>query len=192
MVYYRFGLIKFSFNNATFFQIQPGKKLRRSYSTGSGDKVQNNSEIASVSQSELTDVMETIPDIFNSLVISHCNTANNNTIPITKEDMLISEMEAEMIDETFDPSIFGMMEDPGVIRFDSLDYPDSDLSDMSSDEDEDIDETDAFESSPMSLSKLLFSKILRFSCDSLKSSVFRNKNLALNRSKSLPELSENL
>ena len=91
-------------------------------------------------------VMETIPDIFNSLIISNSNSSviNNNKVLYNNDEKILNDFDDDMTDDSFDPGELGILENPGVVRFDSLDYPD--FCDTFSDDD-DNDELDSSEPS---------------------------------------------
>ena len=168
---------------------QSGKKLQRSWSAGSGDKVQSRN-LENVGNNELSSevVMETIPDIFNSLIISNSNSSviNNNKVLYNNDEKILNDFDDDMTDDSFDPGELGILENPGVVRFDSLDYPD--FCDTFSDDD-DNDELDSSEPS-----NNVFSKVFRFSFESLFSSskLFTNRIHRIQRTKSLSDISEHL
>merc|ERR1711936_1418441 len=164
--------------------IQTGKRLKRSWSTGSGDKMmsKNLPEIADMTDGFVSNkLIEVIPDHLSSLVITAHQTNNNVT-----EDKMLEKLEAELeIQEEFEPGMLGLIENPGVISFDSLDYPDfgDDLSDS-----EDEVEMDENVSIPTNFSQ----RILRFSFDDLVSgpqSSELEKKLRM-RTKSLSDINE--
>merc|ERR1712187_1033107 len=76
-------------------------------------------------------LIEALPDLLSNLVINSNQTklyGNNN---VTEEKMLETlDLELENKDN-FEPGLLGLIEEPGVISFDSLDYPDfgDDISD---------------------------------------------------------------
>merc|ERR1712241_1030979 len=138
--------------------IQSGAvKLKRSWSTGSGDKLQSKTLPDSA---DITDglvphkLIEALPDLLTNLVI------NSNQAKLFENNNLSEEKMMETLDlqldnnDNFEPGHVGLMEDPGVISFDSLDYPD-DLSDFE-------DEVE-MEEKVHNFSK----RILRFSFDDL-------------------------
>ena len=164
-----------------FFQ-SGATKLKRSWSTGSGDKIQSKTLPDS---SDITDglvphkLIEAIPDLLTSLVINSNQTqlyGNNNL----SEDKMLETLDLELDNtDNFEPGQFGLMEDPGVISFDSLDYPD-DLSDFE-------DEVE-MEEKVHNFSK----RMLRFSFDDLISSrQFSKQEQKLRmRTKSLSDINE--
>merc|ERR1711936_472880 len=166
--------------------IQTGKRLKRSWSTGSGDKMmsKNLPEIADVTDGFVSNkLIEVIPDLLSSLVITAHQTNNNVT-----EDKMLKKLEAELeIQEEFEPGMLGLIENPGVISFDSLDYPD--FGDDLSDSEEEV-EMEENTSSPDDFSK----RILRFSFDNLLSSpgqpISRQETKFRMRTKSLSDINE--
>ena len=160
-------------------------KLKRSWSTGSGDKLQSKTLPDS---SDITDglvphkLIEALPDLLTNLVI------NSNQAKLYGNNNLSEEKMMETLDlqldnkDSFEPGQFGLMDDPGVISFDSLDYPD--FSDDQSDfEDElEMEEKVHIYSKPM----------LRFSFDDLLSSrQFSKQEQKLRmRTKSLSDINE--
>ena len=167
----------------TFCFFQSGAtKLKRSWSTGSGDKIQSKTLPDS---SDITDglvphkLIEAIPDLLTSLVINSNQTqlyGNNNL----SEDKMLETLDLQLDNtDNFEPGQFGLMEDPGVISFDSLDYPD-DLSDFE-------DEVE-MEEKVHNFSK----RMLRFSFDDLISSrQFSKQEQKLRmRTKSLSDINE--
>merc|ERR1711902_100144 len=162
--------------------IQSGARLKRSWSTGSGDKIQSKTLPDS---SDITDglvphkLIEAIPDLLTSLVINSNQTqlyGNNNL----SEDKMLETLDLQLDNtDNFEPGQFGLMEDPGVISFDSLDYPD-DLSDFE-------DEVE-MEEKVHNFSK----RMLRFSFDDLISSrQFSKQEQKLRmRTKSLSDINE--
>ena len=167
----------------TFCFFQSGAtKLKRSWSTGSGDKIQSKTLPDS---SDITDglvphkLIEAIPDLLTSLVINSNQTQlyGNN---ILSEDKMLETLDLQLDNtDNFEPGQFGLMEDPGVISFDSLDYPD-DLSDFE-------DEVE-MEEKVHNFSK----RMLRFSFDDLISSrQFSKQEQKLRmRTKSLSDINE--
>ena len=136
-------------------------------------------------------VMETIPDIFNSLIISNVSSnssvVNNNKVLYNNDEKILNDFDDDtMTDDSFDPGELGILENPGVVRFDSLDYPD--FCDTFSDDDN--DELD-HSSEP---AHNVFSKVFRFSFESLFSSskLFRNRIHRIQRTKSLSDISEHI
>ena len=153
-------------------------KLKRSWSTGSGDKIQSKTLPDS---SDITDkLIEAIPDLLTSLVINSHQTqlfGNNNL----SEEKMMETLDLQLdIKDNFEPGQLGLMEDPGVISFDSLDYPE-DLSDFDDDEVE-------MEEKVHDFSK----RMLRFSFDDLISSrQFSKQEQKLRmRTKSLSDINE--
>ena len=175
--------------------LQGGTRLRRSVSTGSGDKVRNLENVSTAvhNPTGLAQVMETFPDIFTGLVITNKSSSviNNNQAVMPREEAVhndIFEDDMTDFDESFDPGALGLLENPGIVRFDSLDYPD--FCDCLSDADNeaDSDESDGFDSDGAGQ---IFHKLLRFSCDSLigSSSIFKKQKLnQKKRTKSLSDL----
>ena len=175
--------------------LQGGTRLRRSVSTGSGDKVRNLENVSTAvhNPTGLAQVMETFPDIFTGLVITNKSSSviNNNHPVMQREEKSLNDFEddiADFDDESFDPGALGLLENPGIVRFDSLDYPD--FCDCLSDADNeaDSDESDGFDSDGAGQ---IFHKLLRFSCDSLigSSSIFKKQKLnQKKRTKSLSDL----
>ena len=171
---------------------QAGKRLRRSCSTGSGDKLHREQEaVASAGLAEIM-MIQTVPDIFSSLVVSGgcslATTANNNQAGLgSSEAKIINDFEEEFAgsEDSFDPGTLGLMENPGIVRFDSLDYPD--FCDSFSEDDNDDNEDDEVDSEA---GAKLFQKILRFSCDSLIGRpIFKQRKLATKqRAKSLSDI----
>ena len=91
-------------------------------------------------------------------------------------------------DESFDPGALGLLENPGIVRFDSLDYPDFCDCLSEADNEADSDESDGFDSDGAGQ---IFHKLLRFSCDSLigSSSIFKKQKFnTKKRTKSLSDL----
>merc|ERR1711902_7554 len=172
-----------------------GTRLRRSVSTGSGDKVQNRNleNVSTVQGSGLAQVMETFPDIFTGLVITNKSSSviNNNQAVMAREDEARTDIFEDDIgdfDESFDPGALGLLENPGIVRFDSLDYPDFCDCLSEADNEADSDESDGFDSDGAGQ---IFHKLLRFSCDSLigSSSIFKKQKLnQKKRTKSLSDL----
>ena len=165
--------------------------MQRSWSAGSGDKVQSRN-LENGGNNELNEaVMETIPDIFNSLIISNVSNSsviNNNKVLYNNDEKILNDFDDDMrSDDSFDPGELGILENPGVVRFDSLDYPD--FCDTFSDDDDDNDELDSSEPAHN-----VFSKVFRFSFESLFSSskLFRNRIHRIQRTKSLSDISEHL
>ena len=175
--------------------LQGGTRLRRSVSTGSGDKVRNLENVSTAvhNPTGLAQVMETFSDIFTGLVITNKSSSviNNNQAVMPREEAVhndIFEDDMTDFDESFDPGALGLLENPGIVRFDSLDYPD--FCDCLSDADNeaDSDESDGFDSDGAGQ---IFHKLLRFSCDSLigSSSIFKKQKLnQKKRTKSLSDL----
>ena len=137
--------------------------------------------------------METFPDIFTGLVITNKSSSviNNNHCAMQHEEKTHNDFEddiADFDDESFDPGALGLLENPGIVRFDSLDYPDfcDCLSEV--DNEADSDESDGFDSDGPGQ---IFHKLLRFSCDSLigSTSVFKKQKFnQKKRTKSLSDL----
>merc|ERR1711953_676399 len=166
--------------------IQSGaSKLKRSWSTGSGDKLQSKTLPDS---SDITDglvphkLIEALPDLLTNLVI------NSNQAKLYENNNLSEEKIMETLDlqldnkDSFEPGQFGLMDDPGVISFDSLDYPD--FSDDPSDFEDELE---------MEEKVHIFSKpMLRFSFDDLLSSrQFSKQEQKLRmRTKSLSDINE--
>ena len=124
-------------------------------------------------------LMEVIPDLLSNLVITAQQTNNNVT-----EDKMLEKLDAELENqEDFQPGMLGLIENPGVISFDSLDYPDfgDDLSDS-----EDEVEMEENISSPDDYTK----RILRFSFDDLVSMPGRQDSKFRMRTKSLSDINE--
>ena len=174
----RAGPSWFLFCCQQFFFQSGATKLKRSWSTGSGDKIQSKTLPGSP---DITDkLIEAIPDLLTSLVINSHQTqlfGNNNL----SEDKMMETLDLQLdIKDNFEPGQFGLMEDPGVISFDSLDYPE-DLSDFDDDEVEMEEKVHNF-SKPM----------LRFSFDDLISSrQFSKQEQKLRmRTKSLSDINE--
>jgi len=166
--------------------IQSGAvKLKRSWSTGSGDKLQSKTLPDS---SDITDglvphkLIEALPDLLTNLVI------NSNQAKLFENNNLSEEKMMETLDleldnnDNFEPGQFGLMEDPGVISFDSLDYPDF------SDEQSDFEDEVEMEEKVHNFSK----PMLRFSFDDLISSrQFSKQEQKLRmRTKSLSDINE--
>ena len=86
------------------------------------------------------------------------------------------------IKDNFEPGQFGLMEDPGVISFDSLDYPD--FSDEQSDSEDEVE----MEEKVLNVSH----RILRFSFDDLISSrqFYKQEQKLRLRTKSLSDINE--
>merc|ERR1712045_742725 len=164
--------------------IQSGaNKLKRSWSTGSGDKLQSKTL---PDCSDITDglvphkLMEALPDLLTSLVINsnQAQLYDNNNL---SEGKMMETLDRELdIKDNFEPGQFGLMEDPGVISFDSLDYPE-DLSDFDDDEVEMEEKVQDFTK-----------RMLRFSFDDLISSrQFSKQEQKLRmRTKSLSDINE--
>ena len=169
-----------------FVLFQSGaSKLKRSWSTGSGDKLQSKTLPDS---SDITDglvphkLIEALPDLLTNLVI------NSNQAKLYENNNLSEEKMMETLDlqldskDSFEPGQFGLMDDPGVISFDSLDYPD--FSDDQSDFEDELE---------MEEKVHIFSKpMLRFSFDDLLSSrQFSKQEQKLRmRTKSLSDINE--
>ena len=169
-----------------FVLFQSGaSKLKRSWSTGSGDKLQSKTLPDS---SDITDglvphkLIEALPDLLTNLVI------NSNQAKLYGNNNLSEEKMMETLDlqldnkDSFEPGQFGLMDDPGVISFDSLDYPD--FSDDQSDFEDELE---------MEEKVHIFSKpMLRFSFDDLLSSrQFSKQEQKLRmRTKSLSDINE--
>ena len=137
---------------------------------------------------ELSEVIESLPDILSKLVVTDITNNNHKKQEVMKDTVMdvndVSDTSDE--DDMFDPSALGLLDNPGVVRFDSLDYPDSD---MYSDDDYDVTDT---RDTPTNTSNIVINKLCRFSCDSLVTSVPTNRILTLKRTKSLSDLQENL
>ena len=137
--------------------------------------------------------METFPDIFTGLVITNKSSSviNNNQTVMPREDEAhtdIFEDDIADFDESFDPGALGLLENPGIVRFDSLDYPDFCDCLSEADNEADSDESDGFDSDGPGQ---IFHKLLRFSCDSLigSSSIFKKQKFnPKKRTKSLSDL----
>ena len=166
----------------TIHIFQNGKRLKRSWSTGSGDKIvsKNLPEIQDITDGFVSNkLMEVIPDLLSNLVITAQQTNNNVT-----EDKMLEKLDAELENQDdFQPGMLGLIENPGVISFDSLDYPDfgDDLSDS-----EDEVEMEENISSPDDYTK----RILRFSFDDLVSMPGRQDSKFRMRTKSLSDINE--
>lgn len=136
--------------------------------------------------------METFPDIFTGLVISNKSSSviNNNTVVMNRDEKTQNKFEDDIaeFDESFDPGALGLLENPGIVRFDSLDYPEfcDNLSEQ--DNEADSDEADGFDSGDSTCQ--IFHKILRFSWDSLiDSSIFKKQKFnKKHRTKSLSDI----
>ena len=131
-------------------------------------------------------LIEVIPDLLSNLVLNSSQTTgcgNNNNVT---EEKMLEKLDAELEkQEDFEPGMLGLIENPGVISFDSLDYPDfgDDLSDS-----EDEVEMEENVSIPTNFSQ----RILRFSFDDLVSgpqSSELEKKLRM-RTKSLSDINE--
>ena len=160
-------------------------KLKRSWSTGSGDKLQSKTL---PDCSDITDglvphkLMEALPDLLTSLVINsnQAQLYDNNNL---SEDKMMETLDLELdIKDNFEPGQFGLMEDPGVISFDSLDYPD--FSDEQSDSEDEVE----MEEKVLNVSH----RILRFSFDDLISSrqFYKQEQKLRLRTKSLSDINE--
>ena len=175
--------------------LQGGTRLRRSVSTGSGDKVQNRNfeNVSTVQNSGLAQVMETFPDILTGLVITNKSSSviNNNQAVMPREEAAhndIFEDDMADFDESFDPGALGLLENPGIVRFDSLDYPEFCDCLSEADNEADSDESDGFDSSDGT--GQIFHKLLRFSCDSLIGSSSNFKKQKFNQKKRTKSLSD--
>ena len=149
--------------------------------------------LENVSSDGLAKVMETFPDIFTGLVITNKSSSviNNNHCAMQHEEKSLNDFEddiADFDDESFDPGALGLLENPGIVRFDSLDYPDFCDCLSEADNEADSDESDGFDSDGPGQ---IFHKLLRFSCDSLigSSSIFKKQKFnQKKRTKSLSDL----
>lgn len=147
-------------------------------STGSGDSKPHNKR-------ETQDI-DVIPDIFNRLVIRSCDVLNNNNKSSSQEDLKdFDDSDDDYSVESFDPSSFGVIDDPGVLRFDSLDYPDFSDSDSDYSTEEILDTpTKTF------LEETKVARVLRFSIENLFSSSLIKARKNLPRTKSLTDINE--
>ena len=101
---------------------------------------------------------------------------NNNLKNCSQEDLKDFESDDDLSEPSFDPGSLGLLDDPGVVRFDSLDYPDF----------EDCDELES-----VSDAKLQVPRVMRLSMENLwSSSVIRAEDRLLLRTKSLSDLRE--
>ena len=159
--------------------------MKRSWSTGSGDKLQSKTLPDS---SDITDglvphkLIEALPDLLTNLVINsnQAKLYGNNNL---SEEKMMETLDLELdIKDNFEPGQFGLIEDPGVISFDSLDYPDF------SDEQSDFEDEVEMEEKVHNFSK----RMLRFSFDDLISSrQFSKQEQKLRmRTKSLSDINE--
>ena len=164
------------------FQIQTGSRLKRSFSTGSGDRVHYSDN----NVTELSEVIESLPDILSKLVVTDIANNNNKKEDPVKDSVMEVNFDSSDEDDMFDPSALGLLDNPGVVRFDSLDYPDSD---MYSEDEHDVTDT---KDTPTNTLNIISNKLCRFSCDSLVSSNLTQRVLPLKRTKSLSDLQENL
>ena len=119
-------------------------------------------------------------------MIRSCDVLNNNIKSSSQEDLKdFDDSDDDYSVESFDPSSFGVIDDPGVLRFDSLDYPD--FSDSDSD--------DSSEDNPNTISKPFLkenkvARVLRFSIENLLSSPLIKVHKNLPRTKSLTDINE--
>merc|ERR1711894_544036 len=107
--------------------IQTGKRLKRSWSTGSGDKIlaKNLPDISDITDGFVSNkLIEVIPDLLSNLMINSNETKIIGTNNNESDGKVMENIDFELdIQEDFEPGVLGLLENPGVISFDSLDYP---------------------------------------------------------------------
>ena len=120
-------------------------------------------------------------------MIRSCDVLNNNIKSNSQEDLkdFDDSSDDDYSLESFDPSSFGVIDDPGVLRFDSLDYPDFSDSDSDDSAEETVDST----SKPIIEEKKV-TRILRFSIENLFSSPLIKVHKNLPRTRSLTDINE--